>query len=421
MHRLTAVLVVLSVLFISTVGCSREAKEKPLDLPETIEVFEAMDTPNDSGMSILLRWNRVRGDSAAVQYLIEVGESATGPFLPAATIPAGEGSLCLAAPQYFGFDEENKKFRFAQLRLVPELPLKEMGKGKFKGEDGKEYFFRLTRFDGSARFVYPGIVSATAGGNWFNTAKLNNFLLAIIFCGTVMLFINLAKRNPNLFIRKIAGLDAVEEAIGRATEMGRPIFFVPGIGPMSVLPTIAAVNILQRVARKVAEHDTILRVPNRDPIVMSVCQEVVKEACTSVGRPDAYREENVFFITQDQFAYTAAVDGMMVREKPATNFFMGMFFAESLLLAEVGASIGAIQIAGTDSYAQLPFFITTCDYTLIGEELYAASAYLSREANLLGSLRGQDVGKAFLIFIIIVGLIVTSAGSKLMVNFLTEF
>jgi hypothetical protein len=79
---------------------------------------------------------------------------------------------------------------------------------------------------------------------------------------------------------------------------------------------------------------------------------------------------------------------------------MGYFNAESLLLAETGASTGAIQVAGTDQYIQLPFFITTCDYTLIGEELYAASAYLSRDPRLLGSLRGQDVGKAFLMITI---------------------
>ncbi|MEO0226220.1 MAG: DUF6754 domain-containing protein, partial [candidate division WOR-3 bacterium] len=140
-----------------------------------------------------------------------------------------------------------------------------------------------------------------------------------------------------------------------------------------------------------------------DPIVYTVAQAVVKEAYTKEGRPDAYRDENVFFITDSQFAYAAAVDGIMVREKPATNFFLGMFWAESLILAETGATTGAIQIAGTDSVYQLPFFITACDYTLIGEELYAASAYLSREPTLLASLKAQDYGKLIIIALIIFG------------------
>jgi hypothetical protein len=138
------------------------------------------------------------------------------------------------------------------------------------------------------------------------------------------------------------------------------------------------------------------------PVVLTVAQEVVREGYVDRGRPDAYREDKIFFVTDDQFAYTAATCGIMMREKPAANFFMGGYYAESLLLAETGAASGAIQIAGTDSLPQLPFFITTCDYTLIGEELFAASAYLSREPMLLGSLKGQDVGKALIMLLILV-------------------
>jgi hypothetical protein len=178
---------------------------------------------------------------------------------------------------------------------------------------------------------------------------------------------------------------------------------------MGDLATIASVNILARVARKTAEHDTRIRVMNNDPIVTVVSQEVVQQAYTMAGRPDAYNPDDVALVASEQFSYVAAVSGAMVREQPGAIFLLGSFFAESLLLAETGASTGAIQIAGTDQYTQLPFFITTCDYTLIGEELYAASAYLSREPRQLGSLRGQDVGKAFLMVAIVVIVVVMTA------------
>jgi len=100
----------------------------------------------------------------------------------------------------------------------------------------------------------------------------------------------------------------------------------------------------------------------------------------------------------------------MVRERPAAHIMMGYFYAESLLLAETGSTTGAIQIAGTDAFTQLPFFVTTCDYTLLGEELYAASAYLSREPKLLGSLKGQDIGKGILIVVIALGSLLATRG-----------
>jgi hypothetical protein len=90
---------------------------------------------------------------------------------------------------------------------------------------------------------------------------------------------------------------------------------------------------------------------------------------------------------------------------------MGSFFAESLILAEAGNRIGAIQIAGTARSEQLPFFVAACDYTLIGEEFFAASAYLSGEPDQLGSLKGQDIGKAIVAAGIVLGVIGTTLAS----------
>ncbi len=95
----------------------------------------------------------------------------------------------------------------------------------------------------------------------------------------------------------------------------------------------------------------------------------------------------------------------MLREKPATNFYMGVFHAESLLLAETGSGTGSIQISGTDQVSQIPFFVAATDYTLIGEELYAASAYLSREPAQLGPLKAQDYAKIIIILIIVAGVL----------------
>jgi hypothetical protein len=152
-------------------------------------------------------------------------------------------------------------------------------------------------------------------------------------------------------------------------------------------------------------------------MVMTIAQDIVKSSYLDAGYPEAYREHDVFFVTQDQFSYVAAVNGMMIRERPATNFYIGKFYAESLILAETGNVAGSIQIAGTDEIIQIPFFIASCDYTLIGEELYAASAYLSREPPLLGTLKGQDWGKAAMVTLVVLGTIAATLGWRGFVDF----
>jgi hypothetical protein len=240
--------------------------------------------------------------------------------------------------------------------------------------------------------------------------KLPVLIMLLVFCVSVIVYIFLAGKGANFYIRRIGGLEAIDESVGRATEMGKPILFVPGIGGLSEIQTLASLTILGKVAEKVAEYDTKLIVPVNDALVLSTARETVKAAYTLAGRPDAYRSDDIFFLTNDQFGYVAGVDGIIVREKPATNFLLGSFFAESLILAETGFANGAIQISGTAQAAQLPFFVAACDYTLIGEELFAASAYLSRDPQQLGSLKGQDFGKIVIISIIIIGVVCEMAG-----------
>ncbi len=242
-----------------------------------------------------------------------------------------------------------------------------------------------------------------ASPQWFHTGRINALISIIIFIFLVVFFIEYAKKDKNIFVRRIAGLSAIDEAVGRATEMGKPILYVPGFSTINDVATIASLNILGEVAKKTAQYNTPLIVPTGDPIVYTVAREVVKESYDKVGRPDAFNPDSVYFVTDSQFAYASAVSGIMIREKPATNFLVGMFYAESLIMAETGASTGAIQIGGTDAVTQLPFFITACDYTLIGEELYAASAYISRNPTLLAALKSQDYSK-----LVIVGVLITA-------------
>ncbi|MCX7004714.1 MAG: hypothetical protein NTV22_15780 [bacterium] len=252
-------------------------------------------------------------------------------------------------------------------------------------------------------------VMATIDATWFDLDKLNVLVALVVLSALILYFIYHARRGKALFVRRIPGLESVEEAIGRATELGKPMLYVSGIGGAGDVATIAAMNILGYVAEQVAHYDTDLLVPCIDPVVMTIEQELVKNSYTRAGRPENYKEDNVCYLTGEQFPYAMAVSGIMVREKPAANFFMGSFAAESLILAEAGAATGAIQIAGTSAESQIPFFIVACDYTLIGEELFAASAYLSREPLLLGCLKGQDYAKLVIIVALLAGIALLTA------------
>ncbi len=238
---------------------------------------------------------------------------------------------------------------------------------------------------------------------YFDMKRANVLVIIITLMAFVTYYTFHAQRGKELFIRRISGLSALEDAVGRATEMGRGVLYIPGIMDMDDIQTIAGVTIMGHVAKKTAEYDTPLYAPMTRSFVMSVAQEVVKQAYLEKGRPDAFRPDRINYLTDDQFGYVAGVGGIMMREKPAACFYLGTFYAESLILAETGNAVGAIQIAGTAEPSQIPFFVAACDYTLIGEELFAASAYLSKNPREVGSLKGQDMIKLIIIVFMIIG------------------
>ncbi|MDI9528388.1 MAG: hypothetical protein QM233_00490 [Candidatus Cloacimonadota bacterium] len=293
-----------------------------------------------------------------------------------------------------------------------------------KDKNSRSYAYQLLMTDGKG---FWNIAEPASGdgeeiwnypvGNWFDNTKWATLIASFVMLALVVYTVSISRRKE-LYIRPIAGLAELDNAVGRATEMGRPVMFVPGWGTLGDVCTISAMMILNQIAKKTAEYDIRLISPHVDYFVVPLAQEMVQTAYSEMGRPDAYNQNDIFFVSDTQFAFCAAVNGITVRERVATIFYMGYFYAEALLMTETGNQSGAIQIAATDAITQIPFFITTCDYTLIGEEFYAASAYLSRDPSLVSMLKAQDYFKLIIVVCVIIGVVLSTAHVNAFLNFL---
>jgi hypothetical protein len=235
---------------------------------------------------------------------------------------------------------------------------------------------------------------------------VSGFITAVILTVLTWYFVTAARAGrPMPEIRKLAGLDAIDEAIGRATEMGRSVFLANRTAGVGNVHSFALWGYMGYVAKLCAQYDTHFVNIAGDYLAAAVNEEVIKQAYLEAGRPDAFKPDTVRYVPGDQWAWTSAAAGMLKRERPAATMWIGYFYAESMTLSEVGAQIGAIQIAATTNTAQLPFFIASCDYTLIGEEEYAAGAYLSKEPMLTGTIVAEDVGKVIVAIVVLLGVI----------------
>lgn len=229
--------------------------------------------------------------------------------------------------------------------------------------------------------------------------------LAALIIGVWILFRQLrrAERGHDHFIRRIPGIDAVEDAIGRCAEMGRPVVFTTAltdVGPV----LYACLGVLHSVAKRSAAYKLKLVVPQYSPEAMAIVEDSVRDAYNDAGRGSSFDPQSIVFLSSEQFAFASGYMGLVHREKAGAAFLFGVFAAEALVLAEAGQQVGARQVAASVSPEQVAFFICTCDYTLIGEELFGASAYLSREPVQVATLAAQDRVKLAFAALILVGI-----------------
>lgn len=366
------------------------------------------DVPNDVGTQVLVEWVASTDDHdvpkdesrALLGYAIYRMVAQTGDGLESIGEAATNASE-IGFPANFDFQD------------VQPIGSVSYGRSKFLDENveaGITYRYAVAATGPQDTFSPLAMAShlVTPDVEYFNVGKLWFLIIMLAISLVIIAFVWYAKSGGVINVRPIAGLEAVTEAVGRATEMGKPILFVPGILDINDIQTVAGITVLANVAKTAAQYDAQLKVPTARSLVMTTARETVEAAYLGEGRPDAYNEEDIYYLTDEQFGYTAGVQGVMVREEPAAVFYMGAFYAESLILAETANSIGAIQIAGTAMPSQLPFFVAACDYTLIGEEFFAASAYLSNDPAQLGSLKGQDVGKIIAAALLVVGCVLAT-------------
>jgi hypothetical protein len=250
---------------------------------------------------------------------------------------------------------------------------------------------------------------------------ITSFVILLFFVGVLLFLIWQSKKGMKFEMKHLPGLDAIEEAVGRATEMGRPIVANPGLdglragGPV----TIAGLSVVTYVSRLAARKGTGLIVPVANPELLPVVDEIVKTSYVMEGAPEAFDPDSqIRWLGDNQWSWTAGLQGIAERERVASNIMIGSFAAEAMILAETFARVGAFQVGGLTNTYQIPFFVAACDYTLVGDEMLAAGAYLSGDPAQIATIAAEDIFKIIFVGLIVVGILLGLSGSTALISLL---
>lgn len=214
------------------------------------------------------------------------------------------------------------------------------------------------------------------------------------------------QQGRKIELRRIPGLEMIDEAICQATEQDRPIMFNTGWQDLGV-DLFCSLAVMSHVVRQSATLSMPVLSPFAYPLSYAMGEEYWKAGYAARGKEGMFAvEESLRYFSNNQSAYGSSIASWIKRDKVGANFMFGQYGYESLVIAEGGQQAGAIQIACTPSIFQVPFLMVSCDYTVFGEEFYVAGAYYSQDPQLLGSLVTQDLGKLLVLALILAGTLI---------------
>jgi len=238
----------------------------------------------------------------------------------------------------------------------------------------------------------------------------------------LLLWFIVRQRRHAPALRRIAAWDALRGLVGRALEEGKRVHLSlgrSGVGGEQTAVVSAALDVQRYLARESAgmsasspqgSAETVLLTTVADPLLMLAAQNTLYRAYRDRGLAADYDGTQVQLVTPDPLAYAVGAQDQIDDERTAANVMVGHLGDEYLLLGETGAERDLLQVAGSDVLNTQALTTSTAGHVLLGEELFAAGAYLTRRPALIASLQVQDVLRVTMVIAILVGVVVKSLG-----------
>lgn len=233
-------------------------------------------------------------------------------------------------------------------------------------------------------------------------------------------FFYLLSRTPHTLstvLRPIAAYDSLKRLLARAAETGQPVHIsvgTAGISDTRTADTVAGLYVLEFLADRAAVSDIPPVVSVTEPTALPAVQEELRRAYERQGYPEDYNPLQARFIAPpvngSAVPYAAGVMQLLSQEPVMANVMVGAFGDEYLLITEPCAQRELVQVGGASNPSILPLVYLTTSQPLLGEEIYAAGAYLSQRVGHLASLSTQDFFRFVLLVLILLGVLAHIVG-----------
>ncbi len=222
-------------------------------------------------------------------------------------------------------------------------------------------------------------------------------LISLGFIGAsafLLLIITLWKRKSPINFRDIPALARLYRTLGLSIEDGTRLHISLGSGGLLDArggSALAGLAMLRHIAERTSVSDKPVVASAGDPAIGLLAQDTLQSGYHAANVDDLYVPTSGRVTGLSPFSYAAGAMNISQNENVSANIMIGHFGAEAALLADAADRANVTLIGASDDLAgQAALFASTQD-ALIGEELFAAGAYLGAGVSHRASLTLQDL------------------------------
>jgi len=248
------------------------------------------------------------------------------------------------------------------------------------------------------------------------TGKVAEFVVFIVSAVAGIYYLWSAMQGKAQELRKMPQIDAIAEGVDRAVEQGRPVYISPGdqayLSGMYAPMTIAGMNVLRYTTRLAVQRGArvIIPVPT-NPESMPLIDGIFREVCVAVGKPEAYKREDVIYYGTEYYNHSMGLTTTMAREGVSCLVEVGAVTGGgSSSPAGWAREFGGLVIGGTARYLHQGTWAMLADYPMFMDDIFSIGAICSGDDVVKASLVGGDIVKLALVAVTLLFIILAAAG-----------
>jgi hypothetical protein len=227
-------------------------------------------------------------------------------------------------------------------------------------------------------------------------------LLAIV----LLVVLTLLRSKIPTALRQIEAYDRLSRSIGLAVENGTRLHISLGRGSLFTTrgaSALAGLAMLRKLTERTSLSDRPPIVTSGDASLAILSQDTLQSGYRAARAEEQYRYSTGRLTGLTPFSYAAGTLPVTRDENVSANVFLGDYGAEAALMADAAERQNSALIAASDSLSAQSVFYATTQEPLVGEELFAAGAYVGAGTVHEASLTVQDVLRWLIILAIVIG------------------